>query len=272
MSDQYKNTDADARQGATTGQEHRSVNRSLERGLAIVRCFRPGVGSLTNADIVERTNLPKATVSRLARTLVEMGFLRRDRVSQAYRLSFSMLSLAHAVLLDCQIAHEAIPLMHDVGMKHHINVGLSTVDHLDMVYLHVVHGDRSRLGRRMEPGHRRVVETTAIGHAYLASLNHAERAAYVEQLHSRNSRNWRAVSTDIDAALEQFDKKGYCTRIWHEDTESMAAPITFGDETFVFNLSYSVKEFSRRKITLELVPALADLQKAVLQRMTVDDA
>jgi len=256
----------------TENPDRHPVNRSLERGLAIVRCFRPGVGSLTNAEIVEQTQLPKATVSRLAKTLVEVGFLRRDSTSQAYRLSFSMLSLAHAVLLDCQIVHTAAPLMQTVGLHHHINVGLSTVDCLDMVYLHVVHGDRSRQGRRMEPGHRRVVETTAIGQAYLASLNDSERALYLEQIRGRNNKNWRATSTGITAALEQFDKKGYCSRIWHEDTESMATPITFGDETFVFNLSYSVKEFSRRKINQELVPALADLRNSVLQRITDDVA
>lgn len=270
MSDQYNTNDVDEKQDVTAVPNRHSVNRSLERGLAIIRCFRPGVGSLTNAEIVERTELPKATVSRLAKTLVEMGFLRRDRQSQAYRLSFSMLSFAHAVLLDCQIAHAAVPLMHSVGMEHHINVGLSTVDHLDMVYLHVVHGDRSRLGRRMEPGHRRAVETTAIGYAYLSSLDENERLAYLEQLHCRHNKNWRAISADITTALAQFDKKGYCSRIWHEDTESMAAPIALGDEIFVFNLSYSIKEFSRRKINQELVPALADLRKAVLQQIADD--
>ena len=47
------------------------LNRSLERGLLLLRAFGPGADTLGNSDLVGRTGLPKATVSRLARTLVE---------------------------------------------------------------------------------------------------------------------------------------------------------------------------------------------------------
>jgi hypothetical protein len=35
------------------------LNRSLERGLAILDCFRPGSGLLAHRDIAERTGLPR---------------------------------------------------------------------------------------------------------------------------------------------------------------------------------------------------------------------
>jgi len=40
-----------------------SLNRSLERGIDILRAFGPGATLLTNSDLVERTGLPKATFS-----------------------------------------------------------------------------------------------------------------------------------------------------------------------------------------------------------------
>ncbi|MBE7158937.1 MAG: helix-turn-helix domain-containing protein, partial [Rhodospirillales bacterium] len=46
------------------------ANRSLERGIEILRAFRPGSELLGNGELVERTGLPKATVSRLVQTLV----------------------------------------------------------------------------------------------------------------------------------------------------------------------------------------------------------
>lgn len=53
-------------------------NRSLERGLALLDCFRPGVGALSHGELVERTGLPKATISRLATSLKRFGYLTYD--------------------------------------------------------------------------------------------------------------------------------------------------------------------------------------------------
>ncbi|HWT21187.1 MAG TPA: helix-turn-helix domain-containing protein, partial [Variovorax sp.] len=49
------------------------LNRSLVRGIEILRAFRPGADLLGNGEIAERTSLSRATVSRLAQTLVETG-------------------------------------------------------------------------------------------------------------------------------------------------------------------------------------------------------
>ncbi|MEG1769615.1 MAG: helix-turn-helix domain-containing protein, partial [Comamonas sp.] len=73
------------------------ANRSLERGIEILRAFRPGSELLGNGDLVERTGLSKATVSRLTQTLVGAGMLQVDQPQRAYRLAPAVLSLAHAM-------------------------------------------------------------------------------------------------------------------------------------------------------------------------------
>ncbi len=50
---------------------------SLDRGLDVLRVIRNADGPVRNHDIVTRTGLPKATVSRLVHTLTVMGYLRR---------------------------------------------------------------------------------------------------------------------------------------------------------------------------------------------------
>ena len=45
-------------------------------GLRPLRAFRCDRASLGNAELVRRTGLPKATVSRLTTTLLQVGFLR----------------------------------------------------------------------------------------------------------------------------------------------------------------------------------------------------
>ena len=59
------------------GDRHR--NRSLERGIEILRAFRPGSDLLGNGELAERTGLSPATVSRLTQTLVGAGLLEHDR-------------------------------------------------------------------------------------------------------------------------------------------------------------------------------------------------
>ena len=55
------------------------ANRSLERGIEILRSFRPGSELLGNADLAERTGLSRSTVSRLTQTLVASGMNSQRR-------------------------------------------------------------------------------------------------------------------------------------------------------------------------------------------------
>jgi DNA-binding transcriptional ArsR family regulator len=51
--------------------------QSLERGLAILRELRAADAPVRNQELVLRTGLPKATVSRMLSTLGELGYVRR---------------------------------------------------------------------------------------------------------------------------------------------------------------------------------------------------
>ena len=78
-------------------------SQSLERGLVLLRAFRVGTTSLTNAELAARTGLPRPTVSRLTRSLVDAGFLRYDVNERAYRLAPVVLSLADAFRHDWHV-------------------------------------------------------------------------------------------------------------------------------------------------------------------------
>jgi len=69
-------------------------NRSLERGIEVLRAFRPGTDLLGNGELAERTGLSRATVSRLCQTLADTGLLQHARSERAYRLAAPVLSLA----------------------------------------------------------------------------------------------------------------------------------------------------------------------------------
>src|SRR4051794_38016917 len=100
-------------------------NRSLERGIEVLRAFRPGTDLLGNGELAERTGLSRATVSRLCHTLLDSGFLERDRSARAWRLAAPVLSLAHAMRSGSPVLKAASPLMRAEAEKRRINVGLA---------------------------------------------------------------------------------------------------------------------------------------------------
>ena len=51
-------------------EKDRNFITALARGLDLLRAFKPGETELTNTDLALRTGLPKPTVSRLTRALV----------------------------------------------------------------------------------------------------------------------------------------------------------------------------------------------------------
>src|SRR5262245_9764394 len=71
-------------------------NTALARGLDILRSFRQGEAYLGNAELAQRTGVPKATVSRLTFTLAELGYLKYLEDIGKYELAPGVLSLGFA--------------------------------------------------------------------------------------------------------------------------------------------------------------------------------
>lgn len=214
------------------------LNRSLERGLLLLRAFGPGADALGNGDFVERTGLPKATVSRLARTLVECGFLEHDAGRQVYRLGVPTLSVAHAMRTGSKILQAGVPLMREVAQKRQINVGLAAADGDDMVYLESFRYNQRASLRTVVSGQRVPMELTALGRAYLSTLEPDERAVRLASLERRSSRRWKPLKTQILDAIGQVNRTGYCVAGWQPEVVALAAPLTVhGHRPVVLNFS-----------------------------------
>ncbi len=65
---------------------NRKFANTLARGLSILGAFRASDDGLSHAQIAERTGLPKPTVSRLAFTLCELGYLSHGGRNDRFRL------------------------------------------------------------------------------------------------------------------------------------------------------------------------------------------
>jgi DNA-binding IclR family transcriptional regulator len=239
-------------------------NRSLERGLDLLRAFRPGTEYLTNGDLSEITGLSKSTVSRLTQTLVRSGFLDYDLTNGAYRLATSLLGLAHSMYHCSSLLQVARPLMTQVARSNQVNVSLAAADRDEMIYVESI-----RLGARKSPrnvltGQRLPMDITSLGRAYLAVLEEAQRRPLLDLFRSRRCESRGAqLENEIDEAVQSVRTKGYCVASWQPEVVAIATPLGIpAYRSYTLNISLSTTD-SAEEIVERYAEALLDLAQAI---------
>lgn len=265
--------DSTRRTTRTTGVFTRETpgSRSLERGLALLRAFRPGTSSLGNAELAQRTGLPRPTVTRLTRSLVDSGFLDFDAELGAYRLGAPFLSLGHTVRQASVVLELALPLMRQIAEASNINVGLALADGDDMVYLDSVRRSRAGVFRRIVSGSRVPIELTALGRAWLAGVDAETRRRKLAAIAPRHGQRWPSLAADIEDGLARIAREGYCSAVWQAGLVSIAAPLCSpGVAVHSVNISFSVADGDLRTLETRYAPSLLRMverfQEALAQR------
>jgi DNA-binding IclR family transcriptional regulator len=253
----------------TKGRGERAAqNRSLERGIEILRAFRQGVDMLGNGELAERTGLSKATVSRLTQTLVAGGMLEHVRSERAYRLGAPVLALAHAMRIGSPILSIAGPKMRSVAEKQRVNVGLAAPDRDSMVYLESFRYNRRASLRSVVAGQRVPIELTSLGRAYLASLTEEARRQKLLQLKPIRPQSWNSVEREIETAVASVEKTGFCLAAWQPGVVAVAAPLVLGrEQTYALNISIT-SDRPPAHVARELKVPLLELKAALLDALT----
>ena len=233
------------------------ANRSLERGVELLRAFRPGTEVLGNAELADRTGLSRSTVTRLSQTLVGTGMLQQLPGSRAYRLAPAVLSLAHAMHSGCSELQAAAPVMRAVAEDNRINVGLAAPDRDEMVYLESVRYSRRVALRRVVSGQRVPMELTSLGRAYLATAPDARVKELLALFKRKRAAQWPALAEEIRRAMAHVAAHGYCAAAWQPEVVALAAPLRFSTMLLVLNVSTSTSE-PLEHMERELAPILLD--------------
>jgi len=239
------------------------LNRSLIRGLEILRCFKPGVDLLGNSEISERTKLPPSTVSRLTQTLVISGFLEHSAEHSAYRLAPTVLSLGHAYKMGLRDLKLAEPLMRKASEKYKLNVGLAIADRMEMVYLESIRYTKNIALRTVVAGQRVPIERTSLGMAWIATLKPDARKKFMVELKSQKLKSWTQIDRDIQAAIESIAKKGYCIASWLPEIFAISTPLTLlNGQQASLNFSAPV-DSNLSKVINDYAPHLLELKDMI---------
>ena len=210
---------------------------ALARGLGVLRAFKRGdTGGLGNQELAERTGLAKSTISRLTFTLSHLGYLHYSQVTGRYSLSVSALALGFSALGGLAVRDVARPMMQTLADRVGCSVAIGAPDGRTMVYIEHCRG-QSPLHIGIEIGSHIRMATSAMGRAYLASLEPAARNILLDQICAPDEAG-KAMREGVERAVEQYQRHGFVTSVgeWKQEINSVGVPLVLhGAQTYALN-------------------------------------
>ncbi|MFM0212209.1 IclR family transcriptional regulator [Paraburkholderia sediminicola] len=240
-------------------EDDRQFAFTLARGLEILRCFQPGEVALGNKDFVARTGLSKATVSRLAYTLTELGYLRHDEAARNYRLGGGVLSMGYPLLAGMRIRQIARPFMRELALQVRGSVSLGMRDQSNMVYIECCPRDK-RIRARPDVGAVRPILRMAMGRAWLAAVAPQEREVALNRLRIAVPDQWQQYGAQVQQALHDYQQTGACFSYGDalKNAYGVGVPLCapVDAETLVFNCAVPAQSSQGRRLIDEIAPRL----------------
>ncbi|MCB5198394.1 IclR family transcriptional regulator [Loktanella sp. TSTF-M6] len=189
-------------------EKDRRFATTLARGLSVLRAFRPSDDGLGNAEIADRTGLPKSTVSRLTFTLQSLGYLTHARRHDRYRPGPALLALGNMASASLSFVDLSGPLMQrladDTG-----TLSLLLVRDAGRMLIVKTWRPRNVASLWLEVGHRLPFHGSSSGHAMFGALGDDAFAATLQEAVGDKGLTVQQAQTDRADAQNQLMIQGY---------------------------------------------------------------
>lgn len=251
------------------GGEPANPSGALLRGLDVLQAFDPDKDALGNAEIATATGLPKPTVSRLTRALVDAGYLDYDPERGKYRLRPRVLTLGFSLLNNMKILPIAHEHLQRLAQASGCTVSLAWPDAPSMIYLDRCAGEQ--MPYFFSVGSAVDMARTATGQAYIAALDPKARAAVMETLKAHATDDWTDVVNAIGNAVQSVAERGFCLvdNAWRKNIRSIAAPLISGDGRTIMTVNCVTTTFamSSDELVQRWAPALLKVSQGLASHL-----
>lgn len=199
--------------------------QSLERGLAVIRCFGRDSSALTLSEVATSTGLSRATARRFLHTLESLGYCSTD--GRTWSLRPRVLDLGYSYLTSTPMWDLVQDHLARLVQSVHESSSASVLDGDDILYTVRV-PTRRIMSIALEVGTRLPAYATAMGRVLLAALDEAAFDAYLGRV-TLTPITPRTVS-DVETLREIIGavrRQGYCLldQELESGVRSIAAPI-----------------------------------------------
>lgn len=244
---------------------------TVKRGLEVLRAFRSDRTPLTNAELVRRTGLSKATVSRLTSTLIQVGFLSQTPGKKDFVLSNGALGIGHSYLSTSEILRASKPLMQELADRLDVSVALAVQDGIDMLYISYCVSQKVAT-LRLGVGLILSMSSTAIGRAYLWGLPAEAQSILLDEHYQRAGEQGEKVIFEINQSFDELEKTGTCAVLggYKRNTYAVALPVRLGKQKTLLGMSCGRAdvqpdlESERKRISPELKKTALELEKMLV--------
>ncbi len=244
----------------------------LAKGFALLRCFVVEPQPMGNGELARRLGLPRATVSRLCRTLVQLGYLDWDARLDKYFIGAQAVSLGYPYLNGLPVRRIARPLMQQLADRIQGAVSLGVAHHLDVTYLETAsHLDGTPA--KPDVGATRSVLTTAMGRAYLATLDKAALQDVLDHAARERPEEYAACAAAIRHNIAHYPARGFAINRGDAGAGvhgvGIHARLHYLGRPLLFNCAISGAHVPGERLQRDVAPLLMDLVRSIERAMGV---
>lgn len=241
---------------------------ALSRGLDVLSAFVPEGGAMGNQEIAARTGLPKPTVSRIAYTLTELGYLIYEGGTEKYRLGPRVLGFSQAFAAGTGLLDIAAAPMQHLADAARGTVALGQADGSEMVYL-ALRRAVSRIMLRQDVGSRIPIARTAMGMAWLHALPEPKRAAAIKRLSPEPGEPRERFLALVERTGAEIAAHGFCVMAGHWESEingaATAIPLDSGRGVIALNIGGPAFWLTETELYGRIGALLMDTREALVQ-------
>jgi IclR family transcriptional regulator, pca regulon regulatory protein len=252
---------------AVAGDAERSGEyvRSLDRGLAVIRCFSARRPRLTISDVARETGLTRAAARRFLHTLESLGYVGNS--GGQFYLRPRVLELGYAYLSSISVADIAQEHLLALAEELHESCSASVLDGHDIVY--VARAQTNRIMTiALAVGTRLPAHATSMGRVLLAALPGDALTEYLRTVELKPLTDRTVTDPDrLRTELAEVRQRGFC--IIDQELElgvrSVAVPVHDADGRTVAAVNASAHAARVRLDTLQRVflPRLKDAAREI---------
>lgn len=235
---------------------------TLVKGLLILQTFQRNPRPHANSELAERLGLPRPTVSRLCRTLVELGYLDRDERSDRYFIGPAAVALGYPYIAAIPARAEARPALQALANDLRGAASIGVAMGMDLVYVDSCSYQRGTLARP-DVGAMRSVANTAMGRAWLAELGEAERHVVLARLRRERPDQMERCEAGIEHSLAIHKRLGFSVNLGDAGlgvlAVGVASRIRQGSRALLFNCAVQGTRIDERELVERVGPRLVEM-------------
>ena len=145
-------------------------SKSLEKGLKILTLFNRETPALTQSEIAKTLDFNRTSAYRYINTLVELGYLEKDRKTKEIRPSSLCLLFCNNLMRATDHLRMIKEVVDRIHSENNISIDVAFV--VDDTIVHIYHREAEEsLTYRLPDYSKNCMHNTALGKAYLSSLS-----------------------------------------------------------------------------------------------------